>query len=976
MTDLQDPRHLLNGTITFEVPVLENLHLSGPTSQDNGGFPHSPDSLSLLAPDFAASADQLTDVPPTVPQQQQQQSPKMPCSDVEDSATVCQPAVEENSGKESQLLLSNVLPPELTEADKCLTPSHSTSVPSDPMIETELMFHEMERRLLLPDSLYVAAEHGSFQNTPPAPNSHTPGSPLATDAVEVNDNPKIPDTVDTQRTPAVQLESIEDAMLNRAASAGLLPSTSTDAREQSPTRDPLYDKLNLLGALLLTPPPPSEQEHPGDILPEPRLISLPETNRPLLDQDFLSCPDPSRDSMQDDTEERSTPSADLFPNFGEPDALGQQLRPGDTSGPPRNLSEVCGLGGKYPRRDVNWSTVSLCSSSDSVNGSQTPVDRVPLELTTFTIGGVGTDTPRALSPTTMGLLRSLVEQSQRHSQQMESVLARLSETQSQLSSLQQSHSQLLESLRRSPTFGPQRVSNSQSSASLFSEAGMEAQTPGSRQSSMQVYPAPKNKSTPGSTDECVIPNWGKQVLLQLRTQQGDFAKRFTQMEFLVNRLSSSLNELTASCKRFQPPTASTSQSSVRSEQLPKLLSDRMKPILKAELESAFANHIPRFIEPIQGTILRLVQDCSRSLPSALSDSLSHLLRDKNFCAQFSRTLSSSLTPDLCGAYRESLQQCFVPALEKNLNRLFEELTLIFRAGTQQYLDEIKKHLPSTLDAGAVASAVCAQLTSAVKDSITSAVLSLKADIHPIENKTLTHSSALASPVRATLGTTESVCITHRVGKAVVPSRAKDTDSEGTYPDGLTSSTTIKYGGQYEATPAPNSASSLKPAASTPSKSALTKKEEFARLSSQALSLIREGRLVDALELALVSTNQRLVLDVCGDIEPDQLFSSGNTQIGQNILLSLIHQLSCGNLSDQLDLKLRYLHEAVLSLNVRNSTTIEHGPRIIGLLSRRLEALLLSAASASGSTKLTPSTRARIDQLNQAAKNVSESINPG
>ncbi|CAI2738228.1 unnamed protein product [Dicrocoelium dendriticum] len=332
--------HLLNGTITFEVPALENVHLSGHTSQDNGGFPHSPDSLSLLAPDFVASADQLTDVPPTVPQQLQQ-SPMMPCSDVEDNTTVCQPAVEENSIKESQLHLSNVLLP----ADKCLTPSHPTSVPSDPMVETELIVHEMERRLLLPDSLCVATEQDFFQNTPPAPNSHTPGSPLATDALEVNDNPKIPDTVDTQRTLAVQLESIEDAMLNRAASAWLLPSTSTDEREQSPTRDLLYDKLDLLGALLLTPPPPSEQEQPGDILPEPRLISPPGTNRSLLGQDFLSRPDPSRDSMQDDTEERGTPSADLFSNFGEPDALGQQLRSRDSSGLPHNLSEVCGLGG-------------------------------------------------------------------------------------------------------------------------------------------------------------------------------------------------------------------------------------------------------------------------------------------------------------------------------------------------------------------------------------------------------------------------------------------------------------------------------------------------------------------------------------------------------------------------------------------------------------------------------------------------------
>ncbi|VDP64653.1 unnamed protein product [Schistosoma curassoni] len=59
-------------------------------------------------------------------------------------------------------------------------------------------------------------------------------------------------------------------------------------------------------------------------------------------------------------------------------------------------------------------------------------------------------------------------------------------------------------------------------------------------------------------------------------------------------------------------------------------------------------------------------------------------------------------------------------------------------------------------------------------------------------------------------------------------------------------------------------------------------------------------------LALVSTDQPLLLDICNDIDVNKLFSSGDHTIGQNILLSLIHQLSCGDLSAQLDLKVKSL----------------------------------------------------------------------
>ncbi|VDP43987.1 unnamed protein product, partial [Schistosoma mattheei] len=128
--------------------------------------------------------------------------------------------------------------------------------------------------------------------------------------------------------------------------------------------------------------------------------------------------------------------------------------------------------------------------------------------------------------------------------------------------------------------------------------------------------------------------------------------------------------------------------------------------------------------------------------------------------------------------------------------------------------------------------------------------------------------------------------------------------------------------------------------------------------------------------ALVSTDQPLLLDICNDIDVNKLFSSGDHTIGQNILLSLIHQLSCGDLSAQLDLKVKYLQEAILCLEFDDPTTSVHGPAILHLLNTRLDTLLNSTNNNNNNNnnsinknnnKITNALRNRVIKLNRTVK---------
>ncbi|KAG5443140.1 enhancer of mRNA decapping 4 [Clonorchis sinensis] len=637
---------------------------------------------------------------------------------------------------------------------------------------------------------------------------------------------------------------------------------------------------------------------------------------------------------------------------------------------------------------ANWSTMSLCSSpgSSSSSTADTPVgsdeviqapdsNDVPLNLSAFDADRPALDSGSGQMDGVVDLLRFLVADSTKRSHQMEMVLDKLKQTQDQLDRISQVQMELSKRLQTSTANGTKPLGSTHHYASKTSSASDgECCYPSSPVVQTNHLAATVQPSTlqQAGTDEGKLPEWAKQILLQLRTQQGDYARRFSHLESMMNKVSTSTNELK---KNQAKPAIQQSSTEPRLDQLPKMTCDLLKPVVRSEVQNAIVNNTQKLIDPLQKTIFRAIQESLNGLPSTVSESLSRLMRDKSFSNQFSRLLSSTLSADLNGAYRDSLLRVFIPALEKNIQRLFQELDVVFRAGTQQYLKEVQKHAQAQSDPSTLANTICAELAPELKN-VLSSTLSTRVDepgafkTDPRTMGTLRDNGSLPavgtqdvsskpplyknkSPIRRPPPTEDDHAVL--AAPPAVPSRGiPSTKSLWTVDRGAGENQIAAPAAQ-----APGSSVAPKPATT------LTKKEEFARLLGQAQTLIGSDRLVDALELALVSTNQALVLDVCNDIDPDRLFRSGKYIIAQNILLSLIHQLSCGDLAVQLDLKLRYLEEAVGCLNKRDPTTTQHGPRIINLLSRRLDTFLNNAL-VGGISKLSPSVHSRIVKLNHFA----------
>ena len=104
--------------------------------------------------------------------------------------------------------------------------------------------------------------------------------------------------------------------------------------------------------------------------------------------------------------------------------------------------------------------------------------------------------------------------------------------------------------------------------------------------------------------------------------------------------------------------------------------------------------------------------------------------------------------------------------------------------------------------------------------------------------------------------------------------------------------------------------------------------------SRAFSFMAKGFYNAAFQAALCAANLALLENLCELISPAQAFDQQSTKrearLQQPVILSLIQQLS-QELNANTELKVRYLEEAVVNLDMTVPLTIEHSPQVVNSL---------------------------------------------
>lgn len=103
---------------------------------------------------------------------------------------------------------------------------------------------------------------------------------------------------------------------------------------------------------------------------------------------------------------------------------------------------------------------------------------------------------------------------------------------------------------------------------------------------------------------------------------------------------------------------------------------------------------------------------------------------------------------------------------------------------------------------------------------------------------------------------------------------------------------------------------------------------------QISQYLKKGFYNSAFQSALCAANLSLLENLCELISPAQAFDQQITKkeakLQQPVILSLIQQLS-QDMNSNTDLKVRYLEEAIVNLDMTVPLTIEHSPQVINSL---------------------------------------------
>nr|VZI31776.1 unnamed protein product [Spirometra erinaceieuropaei] len=460
------------------------------------------------------------------------------------------------------------------------------------------------------------------------------------------------------------------------------------------------------------------------------------------------------------------------------------------------------------------------------------------------------------------------------------------------------------------------------------------------QSGQLTAPATAAAASPAVGDVGVSPQWANFMMDQLRSQKTETTKRLNQLENTLKNLINTQKAATAA----MTAAASPSTSSEADAKHTKLLTEQIRNILKTELQAVFRANTPKIIEPLRQSVIRTVEDAVRPLPSMLADQMMRVLNDPKFAQYLSGHINCAVMPSISTAYREELRGVLVPAFNNGIQLLLKDLDSILKTGLQQHLQLIHARVHDG--------------TMASKEKIEAATKSLDEAVNRISSELSTLISrrvkeCTSASTMAAAGPSSPI-LPEQQQLSVRPETSRQFQQHTTHLAKPTSMTNLPT--------ANSSIPNQHPAPAPVQKQTPPMNADVHSAYVNAMVAIRAGQLTKALELTLTTTNQALLLQVLQEMPTVQLFRQ---KIGQDLLLSLIHQLTCGSLRDKLDLKVSFLQDALTHLNVKDETVQSHGGNIVGLLVTKLSALM--------DTSLSPAEENRVQALCRTALELSAEL---
>ncbi|XP_066936183.1 enhancer of mRNA-decapping protein 4-like isoform X2 [Clytia hemisphaerica] len=348
--------------------------------------------------------------------------------------------------------------------------------------------------------------------------------------------------------------------------------------------------------------------------------------------------------------------------------------------------------------------------------------------------------------------------------------------------------------------------------------------------------------------------------------------------------------------------------------LEKTIRTEMKQTVLAGMEKMTA----KYFESLNNQVAQKISLWERTLREECAE----LVKSKPVAESIGYAAASILEGTIPNAYRESFQSILLPGFEKASMNMFMQINRTFQQGTKQYLERLDKHMESkNSNQEDTQENILTNLHDLVQsfqgtaDRLTTGV---ETNLEALMQKQLRDAT---DRMQTTFGKTIESKIIPSLSRTISQS-AQDSFKE--FKQTIDSSINSML-------------SSAAVAAANSSNETFNVHKTIEEKKTYIDRLFEEGDYNTAFETALSASDLQIVLFACGKIDPYDLFnpsSGGNTSLTQPIILSLIQQLS-QNLTEDTDIKTKYLEESLICIDCNEEVTRTHLPSILQTLNEQL-----------------------------------------
>ncbi|XP_037529540.1 enhancer of mRNA-decapping protein 4 [Rhipicephalus sanguineus] len=347
-----------------------------------------------------------------------------------------------------------------------------------------------------------------------------------------------------------------------------------------------------------------------------------------------------------------------------------------------------------------------------------------------------------------------------------------------------------------------------------------------------------------------------------------------------------------------------------------IVAQSLATMLGSHLEKSIANEFKNSVVPTVTKVIETTRcEISRRLETTeavIRDTIIKAVKSKMMADTVAQAIGASVQSHVQGACREILQNTLIPSIDRICQNLFLQLNETFQKGTREFLHQSQQHIEKQGEARA--SETMKNVESNVDRSLQTFLRDHKAALVPPDFR-----APLDEVVTSALHNLKAGLLQALAGQQEMLVNNLREEMHGALKETVAAAASEGIGSRSNMnTPVPIADPHL--------------------VLQQITLLVRQGQYNMAFQQALSVADLSTVVSTCEMVSPAVVFGQHPCPLQQPVLLSLIQQL-CADLGASTEIKLKYLEEAVLSLDKENAVTKEHMKAILTQLCQKLNKFL-------------------------------------